>query len=161
MIDGLVFVPIYLIEELIIFEDVNFRIIAGDSFGQDTSVENTIVVMSINILLMFFYSFWMIGKYGQTIGKMVMRIQVLDEADEKSNIGMRRAMYRDAPLVLIECFAIIYMIVTYDASEKSVAIRLLNFAAFIWILAELISMFQNTRRRAIHDLLAGSVVVKV
>src|SRR5688572_8636174 len=136
MIDGLVFVPIYLIEELIIFEDVNFRIIAGESFGQHTSVENTVLIMSFNILLMFFYSFWMTGKYGQTIGKIATRIQVLDEADEKSFIGMRRAIYRDAPLVLIECFAIVYMIVTYDVSEQSVAIKLLNFAAFIWILAE-------------------------
>ncbi len=118
-IDGLIFIPIYLIEELVVFEDINFRIMTGESFGKYTTVENTVLITSINILLMFFYSFWMTGKYGQTIGKMVTRIQVLDEQDEKSFIGMRRAIYRDAPLVLIECFAIIYMIVPMT-SRKTV-----------------------------------------
>ena len=148
IIDGLVFLPLLLIEVWFV-EDL------------ESSVESTILFTALNALIIFTYSIWMTQRFGQTIGKMVTGIIILDEETETHPVSTMNAICRDLPLIIAEFLAILYMIITMDISEKSIAMQVLNFASGVWVLAELISMFQNERRRAIHDIFARSVVVRL
>jgi hypothetical protein len=94
-----------------------------------------------------------------------MGLKVLDGNDETSYIGFARALKRDSPLLISEVLAIIYMLITVENNpagfdDQDPIIRGIDSLFGIWGIAELITMLGNERRRAIHDILANSVVVK-
>jgi uncharacterized RDD family membrane protein YckC len=151
IIDGLVLSPIFLIEWLI--------------FGKVETGQEELVVFLINFLVFGFYSVNMTGLHGGTVGKKAMGLQVLDGNDEASYIGFIRALKRDSPLLISEVLAIMYMVVALENNpagfdDQDPIIRNLDNLTGIWFIAELITMLGNERRRAIHDILANSVVVK-
>lgn len=47
--------------------------------------------------LLIFYSVYLHGRYGQTLGKKVMNIKVLDLSESKK-IGLKHAFYREVAL---------------------------------------------------------------
>ena len=113
------------------------------------------------------YFVWCHGRYGQTIGKKSMGIRVLD-INESQIIGIKRALIRESPLVLISVIAILFFsfkITTGTNDEVSLEARnnlenLVSIFSFLWVAIELITMLTNSKRRALHDFLANSVVVK-
>jgi uncharacterized RDD family membrane protein YckC len=124
-----------------------------------------VVSTTLNIVIPYSYSIWMTGKYGATLGKMAAKLKVLDGDIEQSPVGYKRAFYRDSILVVFDLLALIYMIIVWSLGNNSLTdrdqvVRWIDFSTSIWMLAELITMFGNERRRAIHDILANSVVVK-
>lgn len=151
IIDVLVLSPLFLIEWLI--------------FGTPDTGQEELAVFVINFLVFGFYSVNMTGLHGGTVGKKAMGLQVLDGNDEQSYIGFGRALKRDSPLLISEVLAIIYMLVSLENNpagfdDQDPIIRNLDNLVAIWFIAELITMLGNERRRAIHDILANSVVVK-
>lgn len=151
IIDGLVLSPLILIEWLI--------------FGTPDTGQEELAVFVINFLVFGFYSVNMTGLHGGTVGKKAMGLKVLDGNDETSYIGFIRALKRDSPLLISEVLAIIYMLITLENNpagfdDQDPIIRNLDSLVGIWFIAELITMLGNERRRAIHDILANSVVVK-
>jgi uncharacterized RDD family membrane protein YckC len=151
IIDVLVLSPIFLIEWLI--------------FGTPDTGQEEVMLFAINFLVFGFYSVNLTGLHGGTIGKKAMGLQVLDGDDEQSYIGFARALKRDSPLFISEVLAIIYMLVTLENNpagfdEQDPIIRSIDSLFGIWGIAELITMLGNERRRAIHDILANSVVIK-
>jgi uncharacterized RDD family membrane protein YckC len=115
----------------------------------------------LDTLFLFLYSVWMTGRFGQTIGKMVAGIKVLDAESEQHVIGIRCALYRDLPLIVLYLGLIVYWLVTEDILYENSVSWLFPILTFLWIAGEFITMFANEKRRAVHDLLAGSVVVKL
>ena len=149
IIDGLVFIPIFIIEE--IFSDINSK--------------------WVFIGFEFFYAIcWMLyvvvghGKYGQTVGKKAMKIKVFD-LTEKNLISYKRAFFRESIWFLASISGVIYMIISTqnvpvineDAKEKYYTIAL--FTSLFWLVIELVTMLSNNKRRAVHDYIAGSVVI--
>jgi uncharacterized RDD family membrane protein YckC len=121
----------------------------------------------LNTALPAIYSVWMVGKYGQTLGKMALKIKVLDGDEEKDIIGYKRAFYRDSVLIILDSLAFLYLLYMW-ATQGIIAtvsanpvLGFINYSVGIWGIAELITMFSSERRRAIHDILANSVVVKL
>jgi len=108
------------------------------------------------------YSVLLTSNKGGTIGKLAVGIMVVDGNDEKSFISIYRAIKRDAPLLIADILGIIYLISIDDAylhSKDNSILRIINSLYSLWFIAELITMVWNHRRRAIHDILANSVVV--
>ncbi|MGC3990411.1 MAG: RDD family protein [Chthoniobacteraceae bacterium] len=109
--------------------------------------------------------------YGQTIGKMVTRVKVVDHRTE-GPISWRQACLRDGlPLLflglpLIHEVALLLSGVPYQRviSEEVTG----GFSGFwmmqslsgLWLLAELITMLTNEKRRALHDFIGGTVVIR-
>ncbi len=93
IIDGLVLSPIILIEWFI--------------FGRTDTGQAELTVFVINFLTFGFYSVYMTGLHGGTVGKKAMGLKVLDGNDEASYIGFARALKRDSPLLISEILAII------------------------------------------------------
>ena len=148
-IDWLVFLPVYIIEE--IFSDKNNKwLFIGFS--------------------LFYTISWLLycaighGKYGQTVGKKVMKIKVLG-LDEKGLIGYQRAFLRESVWFFVSIAGITWLIIQSQGVAYLSEIDGINYAnmgmfiSLAWLLIELVTMLSNPKRRAVHDFLAGSVVI--
>ncbi len=116
----------------------------------------------------YFYQVFMHGKYGQTIGKMVCKIKVLN-FNKEDNINYKTALLRDSipialfMLVLVLQFyfiAIGKLTINELYSPTSETIDTLYLIPIFWFVVELISMLTNEKRRALHDYIAGTVVAR-
>ena len=111
------------------------------------------------------YSILLHARYGQTLGKRVTRVKVVDISG--TPIGMRQALWRDGPWLV---FALVDV-----AWATTVIVRGFNpfrlegdlmmpvtvaTANMTWLLVEFATMLTNRRRRAVHDWIARTVVVK-
>lgn len=151
-IDGLILYPVTLIET-----------IANNS----TSPSLFILGGFISTLLYITYFITLHGKYGQTLGKKLMSIKVVD-INEASLIGFKRATIRELPWIVASSLAFVYLLVSLFIfknkefnSAKDDYHDLSFIITFTWLIIELITMLINPKRRAIHDFLAKAVVIKI
>jgi uncharacterized RDD family membrane protein YckC len=125
-----------------------------------TSAIDTAFESSFNLA----YFIFLHGKYGQSIGKMIMNVKIVSFPDE-SPITYKQAMVRDLPyLILIALDFLLWCLlqITPSISGNFIfsAIGILaSYAAIIWFILEIITMLTDERRRAIHDKIAGTVVI--
>ena len=128
-----------------------------------------------------FYSAYHIychGRFGQTIGKRIMRIRVVRLNGEA--IGWREAWMRSLVDLGFACLWSISSFVAltsisdgdYNAIDwKHRAQALMNLrpswlhwtntANMIWVWSEIIVMLFNSKKRALHDFIANTVVIRV
>jgi uncharacterized RDD family membrane protein YckC len=113
------------------------------------------------------YSVLLHGRFGQTVGKRQMRVKVLDVSE--APLTVRQAVLRDAPMIVL-AFVQIILLARYIlgggnpfgfAMDRAQPLGLLEYAMMIWFAAEVVTMLFNEKRRALHDWIAGSVVVRV
>ncbi len=149
LIDGLIFVPLSLIGDL--FDKANHPTIFIGWTLVNTICWTTYVVVGH-------------GKYGQTIGKWLMHIKVLD-FNEKNTIGYTRAFYRELIWILVDITGILYFgwLLYKDSTINKLIIEsvddFLGLLTLGWLIIELITMLFNSKRRALHDYIADSVVI--
>ena len=150
IVDGIVFMPFLLVDRFVISPTTNeYAIIAWQTF---------------TIFIPIIYSIFSHYKYGQTIGKWVVRIKVLDIGETRT-ITLRQSILRDSFYLAVELLGFFYFLfIVIKTGETQYLITDFNdFAGtpfLIWTLLELITMLTNSKRRAIHDFLAKSVVVR-
>ena len=149
IIDGIVFMPLLFVDKWLY-----------------SSIQNPTILISwliFNSFLPIVYSIVLHYKYGYTIGKWVARVKVLDVSETRT-LTLRQAIIRDVVLLLVQMVGIVYILFEgHYISQNSFITEYDNFtgtALFIWTIAELISMLTNDKRRAVHDFIARSVVVR-
>jgi uncharacterized RDD family membrane protein YckC len=110
----------------------------------------------------------MLGKYGQTIGKMLLKVKVMD-VSETAHITYWQAARRN----IVPIFSTI-MILPYDIyqiivgkfymfhpkTEPDAYTMAMTYIFMAWFLLEFFTMLFSKKRRAVHDFIAGSVVIK-
>lgn len=112
-----------------------------------------------------FYSVLLHTLYGQTFGKMILDIKVVDYKTEGA-ISFNQALIRDCVpvimLILLAFFSIFFPLETTEdmSSWKFYTIIGLSLSFLIWHVLEFVTMLFNEKNRAIHDYLAGTVVVR-
>ncbi|MFN8251928.1 MAG: RDD family protein [Ferruginibacter sp.] len=122
------------------------------------------------------YSVWMHWKYGQTVGKMIAGIKVVDKSETKS-ITLLQAVLRDGFYILAATVfliiigfslkqenAIVFEDTAYllQAQETTYYWQQLNdYAGTVWVIIELLTMLFNDKRRALHDYMAATVVIRI
>ncbi|WP_411827799.1 RDD family protein [Luteolibacter sp. AS25] len=150
IVDSLVFIPVAIADAFIITED------------------------SPDYLLFFWiplsyasysiYSVLMHAKYGQTLGKMCAKVKVLNAA-ETDVPGLKRAFLRDSIYIAMTAFSIGWVLRNILAGDFTFAFYTSEvnfyFSTFsvVWLLLEFVTMLTNSRRRALHDFIGGTVVV--
>jgi uncharacterized RDD family membrane protein YckC len=151
-IDGLIFLPLW-------FVDMH---LAAPERGPAVIIIWSGIIYSAYWL----YSVLLHARYGQTLGKMVMQVKVLDVAEDRIPT-FRQAFLRDIGYVVLNTFSLVYLIYLVLVGEyvrgaeiSSVPGQILNWASFGWFLLEVISMTTNQKRRALHDYIAGTVVIR-
>lgn len=109
------------------------------------------------------YTILMHGKYGQTLGKMYMNVKVV-KAKSEENISFAQALLREIPFVLLKIGAIALNIMFFgdnpDSERLQIPLGVFGFFVFTWYSADIIVFLFDNKRRALHDFIAGTVVVK-
>jgi uncharacterized RDD family membrane protein YckC len=147
LIDGIIFLPISLLFDSL--ADTNHRL----TFIFWSFLYNCIWLS---------YSVYMHGKYGQTFGKMASAVKVYS-LDEKSIIGYRKAFMRDIIWISITFPGFVYLILgtTTGNNLKAAYDDVTFYPTLASTILELVTMLLNSKRRALHDLIAGSVVLDI
>ena len=107
------------------------------------------------------YPVYMHGRFGQTLGKFFVRVKVVSLDGHR--ISYEQAALRDIfPCLLlpISMWLSLYVAVTGEQPNPSIYQSLMPLA-FMWVILELVTMLLNEQRRAIHDFIARTVVVRV
>lgn len=105
-------------------------------------------------------------RYGATIGKKILGIKVVD-ISEVTFLSFNKSVIRESPLIIVNFAFFTYLLISFvffdQGSFDKSKLDYTNFAPIIsitWMTIELLTMLTNLKRRAIHDYLAGSVVIE-
>lgn len=128
-------------------------------------------------LIGIWYFVYLVQRLGGTPGKRVMRLTILKP--DGSRIGYREAFLRNLPDLAMSLASGIAVMITVsqmsDAQYFGVAYmerqNLIRSAApgwyegvvlasNLWVCSEFVVMLTNRKRRALHDFIAGTVVVR-
>jgi len=112
------------------------------------------------------YSILMHGFFGRTVGKRVMHVIVLDVSEQR-RLSFSQAFLRDLGLLFfssLQLADLVRTIIVYgvydDHSHTPTWMRVvIGFGGLIWYSIELLTAILNDKQRAIHDRIAGTVVV--
>jgi len=160
LIDLLVFVPLMLAYQRV----------------ASVSKVAAVVFTILHVCLGQAYSIYGHGRFGKTVGKLVMGIRVVRVTGEP--LHWREAWLRsafDLGFVFVSTIGQVAAMIAIANSEYygvGWSTRSANLAAHepawatwamklgtIWYFSEVVTMLFNKRRRALHDLVAGTVVV--
>jgi uncharacterized RDD family membrane protein YckC len=152
LIDGLVFIPLNII----------------DPYLSDPARGPSILIIwaLISYTSYWLYSVLLHARYGQTLGKKVLKIRVLDLSEERIPT-LQQAFLRDIGYIVLNCSSLVYFIYLVVAGRYHTGSELstlpgiiMGAAGLVWFLLEITSMFTNEKRRALHDYIAKTVVVQ-
>jgi uncharacterized RDD family membrane protein YckC len=103
------------------------------------------------------------ARYGQTLGKMATRVLVIDVSEKKS-MTLGQAFRREMGIVAVNACALLAAIAQHvfelGPRVSTTVVSFVDLAALLWFLLEVVSMLSNPKRRALHDFIAGTVVLK-
>jgi uncharacterized RDD family membrane protein YckC len=123
-----------------------------------------------------FYSVYLVQRFGGTPGKLItgIRIRKLDGG----SVGYRQAFIRYSPEFVLGLLMSIAMLISVfhmsdaeyhalsfmDCAKREVELapswfRPLQIIQNVWVWGEFIVLLTNRKRRALHDFIAGTVVV--
>src|SRR5258708_4091991 len=130
------------------------------------------LLIIVESLAWLVYTVVMHARYGQTVGKMATKVRVVDFRTE-GRISWSQAWLREGiPMFLSLGFLgyEIYAVWTRHLAPSDVAngqalvankaFWLLTALPGLWFIAEVLTMLTNEKRRALHDFIAGTVVVR-
>lgn len=123
---------------------------------------NSQILLPITLFSPVLYSILFHGFTGQTIGKMIIGIKVFDKSETIKN-SFGQAVLRDiVPLGAMLVFYILSILgLTNDSSALTFSSLFLFYIIVIWSLLEIITLLFNEKQRALHDYIAGTVVLKI
>ena len=118
------------------------------------------------VISYFVFSVYLIvmhSMYGQTLGKIIAGVTVLSEEDE-GPITVRQSILRESPYLVLLWLgwvaAVVFLVAKNDSAQFHGIDGVIQNATMVWVILELITMLFSEKRRALHDYIAGTVVVK-
>lgn len=130
-----------------------------------------------NLLFGLWYYIYLPKKYGGTPGKLLVGIKIV-KIDGRP-IGWDEAVLRHVVLLVLQIFSFVITIIALDLADEDIYLRLswLERSAYltalmpgyfraytlvsnVWVWSELIVLLTNPRKRAFHDYMAGTVIIK-
>lgn len=136
-----------------------------------------VLVSIVSAFLYPGYSIYFHGRFGQTIGKMTMKIRVISKNGVP--LAWSQACYRSSVDLLLSLAQTATLVVAtfrisgagYEGlSWTDRAQRLEELTPYtwelmvltnVWVWGELVVMLTNKESRALHDFIAGSIVVPI
>lgn len=126
------------------------------------------VILSVWVLLFSLahpvYSILMHGFYGQTLGKMALKIRVVDVFENP--ITFQHAILREVPNIFLN-FSLIFFTMSHFSGVLNFSDQLRSSAETIvivfwicWAIGDIAVFFVNDKRRSLHDFIAGTVVIR-
>ncbi len=126
------------------------------------------VLTTLDGIIGALYTVCLHGRYGQTVGKRATRVKLLDFRTEEPASWQQVWLREAIPLLLLGCllpFQLATWLLRIPAVESaaispSLGETLLGLIPLLWFLLELLTLLFNAKRRALQDLIAGTVVVR-
>jgi len=159
LVDFLIFVPI-------------FALVAS----QFTSPSSALMAVGILSIIAQAYTIYFHYKFGATIGKMAFRIKVTLLNGDK--IGIRQALLRSSVDVAFVVLMLVAEAIAFSEADPDIYSNLdwmkrteymmlffpawyglIKLASQFWYWGEFIVLLFNKKKRAIHDFIAGTVVI--
>ena len=139
----------------------------ADSWVQGATAAPLVLAIWFVVYTVSFYSVALHAHYGQTFGKIVMGVKVVDVSETK--LSIRQAILRDIVPIFFSVLSIASALPRIfsglgpykTAGELSWIDYGWASGSLIWFLLEVVTMLTNEKRRAVHDFIAGSVVVRL
>lgn len=133
-----------------------------EAYYEDTTDPTLFIIISaLSSFIIILYFAVLHAIYGQTIGKRLMDIKITD-IDEVTLLGFKRSLIRELPWIITSVGIITYSLFQFDLNRlKSDYNNWMSITSISWMVIELITMLSNQKRRALHDYLAKSVVIKL
>ena len=133
-------------------------------FHASNFVSSAIVVTVVSSSFFAAYTVLLHYRYGATVGKMVTDIKVT--LPNGSPIGIKEAFLRscvELGLSIMTMFAEVSAISNADSEQYRSLIptwhETVETICWIWFWSEVVVLLFNERKRAIHDFIAGTVVI--
>ena len=104
------------------------------------------------------YSIYLHSRYGQTVGKWICKIKIVDHLTD-TQISLNQAFLRDSGLLLGLLYTVAVLNGELDFDSK-VLTGTAGTIVVVWSLVEIATMLLNKKRRALHDLIAGTAVIR-
>ncbi len=142
---------------------LNMAVLAVIVIKGEISLTAQISLSAITILVEMVYFVRMTAKLGQTLGKMAMGVMVVGLG--QPGVGCRKSFLRYTPFLLLallsQGFAVYWFsgMDRIDMIGKLTAPQWPQIVGAGWVVAELLVLAGNSKRRAIHDYLAGTEVI--
>jgi uncharacterized RDD family membrane protein YckC len=155
-IDGLLFLPLFVLDQ----------VVTDAGWGRWPTVAYFLLSWQVG----WVYSVVLHGWRGRTVGKAVVGLRVVRHRD-RGRLGWGRSVVRDLPIIALCAIGSAVWVGWHLADAAGVrtdaldlwADRVLGALVYFnwgWLVLEFATMLLHPERRAIHDLLAGSVVVR-
>lgn len=144
VLDSFILIPINLVVSFVFVFVTENRVLLRASAGGFVAV--------LYYILMHYY-------YGHTVGKMVAKVKVLDESEKPISFG--QSILRSLPQLIPLMFAVSFS--TADRSSGSSAEfweRTIYALSAAFFLIDALVCAASAKNRAIHDMIAGTIVVR-
>ncbi len=147
------------------------------SFFNHAGRLNTLYSFIPSYLFFFFYSIYTVKRWGGTPGKLLTGVIIVRKDGKKAGwkeAGLRYAVQLVLGIPMNVAFVMVMLGMTdeqymemgflkrseYIVNNMPVWYSWTNWANQIWIWSEFLVLLLNKRKRAIHDYIAGTVVIK-
>ncbi|MES2984930.1 MAG: RDD family protein [Pseudomonadota bacterium] len=150
---------------------VMLPITLGTLWSMSRGVETYLLCQLPLSLLAVAYIVYFNGRYGATIGKRVMKLQVLDISGAK--IDYKQALCREIVSVAYIFLSCVFSWLSfahapssesalslYIGGQQSPALHFVNLAMQLFVFLDILVLVFNKKKRAIHDFIGGTVVVR-
>jgi len=135
-------------------------------FGVEYSTQDKFL-QALNGVQFAVYAIFMHGYFGQTIGKMIMDVKVLNH-DTETEINVKQALRRESVNLALNISWVLIILIVATSLELSGAIseglsyEVIGFGilAMVWGISEFVTMLFNDKRRALHDYIGKTVIVR-
>ncbi|MEO9273849.1 RDD family protein [Marinomonas sp. 5E14-1] len=151
-IDGILFAIILYIECFVL--------------GVEFNVHNQFI-QTFNAIQFSIYVIFMHGYFGQTLGKRIMKVKVLDHGTE-TRINLKQALRRESVNLTLNIFWLFILLlfvleipILGSAYNLLYIVLIFSVLSSIWGISEFVTMLFNDKRRALHDLIGKTVVVRM
>ncbi len=116
-------------------------------------------LVSVAFIVLYFGVFQMIAK-GTTIGKKIMKLQVVSNKDKKLNFGnyLLRTMFLTNIIITLVCIVLVYITkdkVFYYLSSG------LGLAQYVLYLTNILMITIRKDNRGLHDIIGGTKVISL
>jgi uncharacterized RDD family membrane protein YckC len=123
------------------------------------------LMIPLESVIIIGYTVLLHWKYGQTVGKMVAKVKVVDISEGPITFG--QALLRDIAFIVdgvvgvAVSYSLIFSGFGLTSEEYRAVADYLLVPISIWLLVDTIVCLRSPKRRALHDLIAGTVVLRL
>lgn len=146
-------------------------------FVNDHGVHANYFTLTAGLLFQFWFNIFLVKEFGGTPGKLIAGIRILKL--DGSDVTWREAILRHIPAFSLTVFYTLVSVHALSIADQEyfeslhwmhkqpyvlgltpVLFTVYSWTSTIWFYSELVVLLFNERRRALHDFIAGTVIVK-